>query len=402
MKRYILLITIIFQVFTVSASGRNDIKSEVSKAAEHYLKNYFFNGTFFFAKGNDEILRGAKGVYAIGEDQLKPDQIMPIASGTKPITAAGILRLQDQGKLNVQDKVAKYLDKKSDIWQDNEIPSWAEEISIHDLLTHTSGLTEYFMNMNIDPSLSHSDINRQIAQYAAKAELSSKPGKVHKYTNTNFVLLGLIIEKVSGKLLSDFFQEEFFTPLKMHNTHLAKLDEVIKMQKDSSYTPYPRGYFVVPTGVNDGPHFAPAKVDFIVVPYADGGIISNAKDLLNWHQSLHQGKILSKKSYKEMTTKHLLVENKQSPFKSYTGYGIFITEFNDKDIMYHHAGKAIGYRSESGYIPNRNFYYAILSNVMQIPVPQEMKDKVDLSKPENQLDIRYFEHAIIKSLVTNN
>eukprot|EP00919_Chromeraceae_sp_WS-2016_P072023 GHVR01170461.1.p1 GENE.GHVR01170461.1~~GHVR01170461.1.p1 ORF type:complete len:138 (+),score=13.32 GHVR01170461.1:903-1316(+) len=106
--------------------------------------------------------------------ELQPLKQMPIASATKTMTAAGIMRLQDKNLLDVQDTVAKHLSAKSGIWKDGKIPTWAEQVRIHNLLTHRSGLPEYFMAIELDVKKPRAEINKDIANFAADNELAFK------------------------------------------------------------------------------------------------------------------------------------------------------------------------------------------------------------------------------------
>lgn len=394
MKKYYLLILAI--IFNSSLSfADSTIRERVKASTADYLSKHFMNGSYMFVDEQGVIEKGAKGIHSILSNRaLEANQQMPIASATKTMTAAAILKLQERGKLTVQDTVAKHLDAKADIWKDNKIPDWANEVTIHNMLTHRSGLAEYFMGTEIDTSLPLRDINKQIANFAAGRGLSFKPGEKFDYNNTNYVLLGLILEVVSGENAGDFFEKEFFIPLGMKDTKLLGLAETLQHQKDPESMEIPSRYFVTPTGSE--PQFNLAKHPFTMTPFTDGGVASTTADLIIWHQALHSGKVLSEDSYKQMTTGYYDVPCKLG-VKSKIGYGLYITELENGDKLYHHAGNALAIRSESGCILNKNLCFAVLSNIMNY-VPKEMQDKVDMTKSENQLDIIYFTKHILKSL----
>ena len=102
------------------------IREKVKAATADYLSKHFMNGSYMFVDEQGIIEKGAKGIHSIlSKRALEADQQMPIASATKTMTAAAILKLQERGKLTVQDTVAKHLDAKTDIWKDNKIPDWA-------------------------------------------------------------------------------------------------------------------------------------------------------------------------------------------------------------------------------------------------------------------------------------
>lgn len=394
MKKYYLLIIAIF--FNTSLSfADSDIREKVKTATANYLAKHFMNGSYMFVDEQGVIEKGAKGVHSILSNRaLDASQQMPIASATKSMTAAAILKLQERGKLDVKDTVAKHLNARSDIWKDNKVPDWANEVTIHDMLIHRSGLAEYFMGAEIDTSLPLHEINKQIANFAADRGLSFKPGEKFDYNNTNYVLLGLILEVVSGENAGDFFEKEFFIPLGMKDTRLLSLAETLQHQKDPESMEIPSRYFVTPTGGE--PQFNLAKHPFTMTPFTDGGVASTTADLITWHQALHSGKVLSKDSYKQMTTGYYDVPCRIG-VNSKIGYGLYITELENGDKLYHHAGSALAIRSESGCVLNKNLCFAVLSNIMNY-VPKEMQDKVDMTKTENQLDIIYFTKHILKSL----
>lgn len=183
-----------------------DIQQRISEAEKEYISNRFVNAVFMFADDYKQLLTGAKGIFALNGEQLKANEMMPIASATKPITAAGILRLQEQKLLNVNDKIYKYIDLE--MWQ-GKVPDWAYKISIHNLLTHSSGIAEYFSFVKLDLNMTRKEARKKILQYVASKPLEVPIGKKFKYSNTNFVILGMIIEKVTKKDLCNFFKMNF-------------------------------------------------------------------------------------------------------------------------------------------------------------------------------------------------
>lgn len=395
MKKFSLLIAIFF-LNSVVAYAANPLSDKIETAIQEYISSRFFNATYMFSQGDDTIAMGAHGVRSIKTKvALTENELMPVASITKSMTAAGILKLQDKKLLNVQDTVGKYLTASSGIWEGGRVPAWANEVKIHNLLTHRSGIAEYFMQAKLDVTKNHVDINKDIANFAASKDLAFKPGSQFFYNNTNFVLLGLIIEQVSGKKLAEFFDEELFKPNLMKSTRLVSLEEAVNSQTDPNFSAMPTRYFVTPNGTMN-PVLNDAKSEFIMVPFADGGVISTNGDLIRWHKALHNGKVLSPESYKLMTTKHYEIPSKTGD-KTYMGYGLYISTIWDGSDVYYHAGSALAIRGESGYIPSHDFYYSVLSNTM-IYVPKDMEDKIDMKNPLNQIDIYFFVKAIFQAI----
>ncbi len=425
MRYYFIVLSICLLNISISFAT---LKEVIESTTKEYLSTRFLNATFLFASSNEKLVLGAKGVFSLDGEPLKPNQEMPIGASSKPIIAAAILKLQDKGLLTVNDKIAQHI-IDHEYWPKGVAPYFAQEITIHNLLTHTSGLSEYNKHVKTDFRMSQKEVNKNIIKYISSKSSSIK-AKINKYnySNSNFIILGMIIEKVSKQDLRSFLQEEFFKPLKMTSTFLATFQQAKDIQKNSGISNYPVRYYVQP---NDGkPKFVlinshfPFAPKFPLIPHADGGIVSNTFDLIKWQKALHQGQILSAKSYKLMTTKHYLIHSKrgnttsieilddptkkknatihlnQKLYKTYTGYGIFVAELDNQDVMFHHPGGSTGFgvRTEVGYIPSKDLYFAILSNVV-VQVPDEIKPTIDLSKVVNQLDISYFREAIINSVI---
>ncbi|MDC0864951.1 serine hydrolase [Rickettsiaceae bacterium] len=394
MKKYsLLIIAIICNSMLSYADG--EVRNKMRNASSEYIGSHFLNAAYMFCDDQGTIELGAKGYSSFEKKkQLEPLEQMPIASATKTMTAAAILKLRDKGLLDVNDTVAKYLGKDSGVWGEGEMPAWADKLTLHNLLTHRSGLPEYFMAAKLDVKKPHGQINKDIVRFAAEKELAFSPGEKHDYCNTNYVLLGMIVESLSGKSLGEFYTEEFFDPIGMKNTKLIALDEAVSYQTKPDDGTFPVRYFVTPTGGE--PKVNEAKSKFIMIPFADGGVASTTEDLILWNRALHNGRVLSDDSYKLMTTKRYELQDSMA-MKNYMGYGLYISELNNGDVMYHHAGNALAIRSESGCIPSKNLYFAVLSNVTNY-TPKEFEGKIDMSKPENQLDIFYFLQYVLGQL----
>ncbi|PCJ22928.1 MAG: penicillin-binding protein [Rickettsiales bacterium] len=392
-KYYSLFIAIILNVSLSYADSV--LRKNVNDATSEYLSTHFMNGVYMFCDENGLITQGAKGFYSLeNKKKLSTSQLMPIASATKTMTAASIMKLRDKGLLNMKDTVAKHLSAESGIWKEGKLADWASKITLHNLLTHRSGLPEYFMKVKVDLTKTHDEINKDILHFLASNELKFKPEAKYQYSNSNYVLLGLIIEQVSGQKLSEFMQQEIFTPLDMKDTKIPTLSEALEHQTTPESTIYPSRYFVTPTGKK--PMFNKAMSKYPMMPFSDGGVTSTTKDMTKWLKALHSGKVVSADSYKLMKTRHYEIKHRTG-VKNYMGYGMYIAELKNGDIAYHHPGNAVAIRSESGYIPAKNLYFTVLSNVMDY-IPPQMKGKIDKTKSVNQLDIRYFMQCIFNTI----
>lgn len=371
------------------------LKHDVIEAISAYQKDHTLNATYLFAHGENIITKSAHGEFSFEQHTLlKPNQQMPVASCTKPMTAVAILMLRDRGLLDVYDTIAKVLPAESGVWPAGKLPEWAYKITLHQLLTHTSGLAEYIPALTLDPKKTHQEINMDILKFAVEHPLVYTPGKEYSYCNTGFVILGLIIENLSKKTFAEFLRTEMFEPLGMKHTLAASTKIALEYQQGKLNHIYPVRYFAIPTGAK--PIFTVVKPHFFLSPFADGGVISDTYDLYKWNRGLHEGKLLSEESYKMMTTPYVSCPDK-SGMPTEQGYGLFISKMPNGQILYHHGGNAIAIRAEYGYVPASKFYFAILSNVM-VHVPDDMQGKVDFNLSANQIDILYFRNDILKML----
>lgn len=390
--KYLNRIFALLAIIVISSCGAPSFKEIASAKISEFLASHKeMSATYMIASGDDIISQGAMGYFdREAKTPLKLEQKMPIASGTKQMTAAMIMKLQERGLLTTQDTIGKFLGAESGWWPGNMPPAWANQISIHQLLTHTSGLPEYIPALKFDINLGAERIKHLIAEYAATTPLVNQPGEKYAYTNTGYFFLGLIIEKLTNQELALVFKNELFEPLAMSDTHMASFEEALQFQSDQ-LTDFPKRYFVLPTGAE--PQYHPAKVDFFLIPFSDGGVVSTVSDLIKWNRAFHGGKVVSEYSYKLMTTPHneghdnLLKNNVQ------TGYGVYIAELPSGELVYYHSGRAVAIRSEHGFIPSSSVYFAILSNTMAYK-PPEIAGKIDYTNIHNQFDISFFRSLI--------
>lgn len=399
LKTALLLLLAIFGSHTAISADK-----EVRQAIESFISSHNdLHAVYEFRKGAKHVVAsGAHGYFSLKEQiPLRASDELLIASGTKNIIAAAILKLEEKKLLKTSDTIADIFPEASSIWcvdnnKSSAFPQWANEVTIHHLLTHTSGIKEYVFNIKIDPTKPHEEINKQIIHFAAQHQLAFTPGEKYDYNNTGYVILGMIIEKLTQKNLALHLREEFFEPLGMHKTHMASLQEVVDYRK-GEIKHYPELYFA--HFVGDKFTLSRAETSFFFVPYADGGVISTAHDIATWHYNLHNGKVLGSTAYKKMIKPYIAAPELYMPNRHY-GYGIFINNPNSKDVVYYHSGKAAGVRSETGYIPSKKFSFAIISNVMPMLDAKQM-GKLDMKDARNQLDIYFFLDYVLNSINVN-
>lgn len=285
---------------------------------------------------------GASGMADIASGiALKPCHITRVGSTVKTFTAVSIFLLQEDGLLSINEPVSKYLTQEEIAGLKN-----ADHSTIRQLLQHSSGIYNYIQNLKFQTA-SLNDLTRawhadDLLDYARGQDAYFAPGENVLYSNTNYILLGMIIEKVTGRPFYDFFQERIFKPLGMNFTTFAATDPV----PDGII----RGYVDFYSNLNTINATNYSGWDYFT---ADGGLISNANDLTIFLTSLFNGQILLDSSLTEMMNWQEPKENASGGFKTYYGLGIFRidTEFGP---AYLHSGDAIGYFATMAFFPNQN------------------------------------------------
>ena len=259
-----------------------------------------------------------------------------IASLTKQFTGACVLLLQERGLLSVTDPVSKYISDLPPAWQ---------QITLHQLLTHTSGVPNYAEMPQVEATLNRTGASpRQLAMLAATEPLDFQPGTRLKYTNTGYLLLGMVIEKVSGLQYGDFLKRNIFVPLGMTDSGYDD-QSVILPQRASGYML--RGKTVV-------------NADFIdmSIPYAAGSIYSTIEDMLRWSEGLANGKVLSAQSKAAMFA---LYPNAVLQDQHY-GYGVVLAKRFGRELQYH-GGGVKGFESVIQRYPRDGVCIIVLENL---------------------------------------
>jgi CubicO group peptidase (beta-lactamase class C family) len=314
--------------------------SKIDKILTFHTERETFTGTVLVAR-NGEILLSQGYGWADRDNQVPntPQTRYRLGSITKQFTAVAILILRAQGLLNVQEYICPYLPECPDAWQ---------EITIHHLLTHTSGipdLTDFpdFKTFKATPTTPV----QTIARFQDKP-LDFQPGEKWNYSNSGYVLLGYIIEQVSGQSYETFLQQHIFDPLQMTSTGY-----------DHNNGSLATGY----TGV-DSHWETPAYID-MTLPYAAGGLYSTVADLYLWDQALYTGQLVQQQSLDLMFSSHA-----QTTFTGLGyGYGWFVGQMNNH-LAVSHGGGIDGFVTEIRRYMDDRVTIIILSNRQTTNIPQ--------------------------------
>lgn len=291
-------------------------------------------GTILIAKDGKPIVSKGYGMANIEFDAPNnPQTVFRLASVSKQFTAAAIMILQERGKLNTSDLACKYLTECPTAWQ---------PITIRHLLTMTHGIPN-ITALEIGGLRSLPIPMDQWYETTSKKPLEYTPGEKFKYLNAGYTVLGLIIERVSGKSYGEFMQENIFTPLGMKRTGYEVPLRIIKNRAI--------GYKQL-----QGDPIANVPYREIIRMYSAGGIYSTTEDLLLWDQVLYTDKLLSKKSIDEMFTPF----REMVPGRGYA-YGWWSSQqFGRRRLA--HGGNATGFITYFARYPEDRVTVIVLSN----------------------------------------
>ena len=339
-KRLTSKISLLTAVFAVSAAAAFaqgsapsvDVGAKVDEYMNARLDAKGYGGAVLVMKDGKPVAAKGYGLAdADAKTPIKPDTKFRIGSVTKQFTASLILMLQEDGKLNVQDPVCKYLDACPAAWQ---------PVTLHHLLSMTSGITSITSLPNWRTEQRFKDLTpvEAIAQVSS-LPLKAKPGEVYEYSNTNYIALGHIIEKVSGKTYEQVLNERIIKPLGLKNTGLdGKSKQLPNAALGNTFR----------NGGN-----ARAESSSIITPFSAGSMYSTTEDLYAWQTALLNGRVFKNKA----TLDAMLTPNKNN-----YGYGFIVVTDSKGRKRVTHGGGIEGFLSDAVYFPEEKLFIAALTN----------------------------------------
>lgn len=327
-KISIILMSLFAQFSTVAFSN-----SETEKELKDYLHGinaYGFSGQVLIAENGIILLNQAYG-FADREGKIPNslNTVFNVASFTKQFTATAILRLEADGKLKTTDTINKYLEN---------VPADKSAITIHQLLTHTSGLSRGQDGKN--NSTNRDEVVRKILELP----LAAKVGEKFIYSNNAYHLLAAIIEKVSGKTYSQYIRENLFKPAGMTNSGFYQ---------DANWKAN-----LIPQTYNEWTKL-PAFTEWNKVwNYGAGAVVSNTTDLFKWFKALSGNKILPKDETEKLFQKYTESFDENTSY----GYGWYLEKLKNGKTLIFHGGDTPGYHSEFRWYRDDNRIIIILTN----------------------------------------
>lgn len=293
--------------------------------------------TALVVRDGEVVFRAAAGLANIELGvPMRPDHVLRIGSITKQFTAAAILMLQDKGKLSVNDDIRQHLP---------DFNTQGERITIAHLLAHTSGV----FNFTDIPGYWRGDLIRTDVSVDEMIELFADqpprfaPGSDFSYSNSGYVLLGAIIERVSGKSYEEFMRLEIFEPLGLVDTQYGGL-QIVPRRASGYERVGGRYYNALPISMTH--------------PYAAGALLSTVDDLARWNAALFGGELLGEESLRAMTTAATLEDGSVTEY----GYGLYVRERDGLRVI-SHSGGIHGFATSAIYLPDQRVYAVVLSNL---------------------------------------
>ncbi|WP_339611489.1 serine hydrolase domain-containing protein, partial [uncultured Planktosalinus sp.] len=250
--------------------------------------------TVLIAQDDKVIYRKAFGMANLELNvPMNPEHVLELASITKQFTSVAILMLMEQGKLSLEDPLSKYIE---------DYPK-GKEVTIHHLLNHTSGIKSY-TDIPSFRQMARTDMTPiEIINKFKDLPMDFEPGERYAYNNSAYILLGYIIEEVSGMSYEDYIQKNIFDKLGMKNSYYGSQSRII-LNRASGYQP-------------SGESYENAEYLSMTLPYAAGSLMSTVDDMLLWSKAIHRNTLISERSKQLAFTNYTLNNGKNINY----GYG---------------------------------------------------------------------------------
>jgi CubicO group peptidase (beta-lactamase class C family) len=266
---------------------------------------------------------------------IQPEMVFEIASNTKQFTAVAIMQLVEQSKINLQDPIEKYLP---------DYPTQGYKITIENLLTNTSGIKDFGVMEQLNPTIWRVDHKpADFIEFFKNEKMDFAPGAQYNYSNSGFFLLGYIIEKISGMTYEQYLEKNIFEPAGMTNSGFNSYNKIVKNRV--------KGYSKGENGYENGEYVSPT------IFYSAGGLLSTVDDFYKYYQALNSYKLLTEESLNKTRTSFKLVDGKETGY----GYGIQVRELDGYNTIAH-AGGGVGFYTIHWYFPDEDVHFIIFTN----------------------------------------
>ncbi|MGH9873095.1 MAG: serine hydrolase [Pyrinomonadaceae bacterium] len=318
------------------ATSDKDLTTAINEALEKTFKPDEPGAAVIVVKDGKVVFRKGYGLANVELGvPVEPDMVFRLGSVTKQFTAVAILMLAEQNKLSLDDDITKFLP---------DYPTKGQKITIEQLLTHTSGIKNY-TSLPEWLSLWRKDMTvKEIIDLFKDQPMDFAPGERWSYSNSGYILLGAIIEKVSGQTYQEFIEKNIFTPLGMKHSYYDNTARLIPRRVT--------GYSKVPDGFRNAAYLSMSQ------PFAAGSLMSSVDDLALWDAALYTEKLVKQQSLKRAWTPRLLNNGKSAHY----GYGWSMSSYEGRAII-EHGGGINGFATYALRVPDDRAFVAILTNL---------------------------------------
>lgn len=292
------------------------------------------------------VWTGAGGVGNLeNQTPMRASDRLDVASATKPMVSAIVLQLMQEGQLSLDDSLSQWLPEVSSRIENRET------ITLRNLLNHTSGIPEYLgeYNQALKDNPTQSGSPQEFLKYIDGKPANFKPGDDFRYTNTNYVLLGLVVEAVTGESLASQLRERIFEPLGMNDSFYAP-QEAVPGGFEPGYTT-----FFSTDGIPEVSPLSPTARGF-----GDGAVVATAADLSRFIQALVKGELLAPTTFEQMVQDRYPGSDPLAFFNY--GFGLQQIKLTEDIELWGHTGGVQGSATQMFYSPNQQFTIVTLNN----------------------------------------
>ena len=355
MKVKLLFIFTIICLFAFCSCGpERSIENKIQKVLDKGIREYNVRGVSAAVIFPDhKIWRGVSGI-SHNTVAIKPDMLFAIGSITKTFVAALALKLVEEGILSLDDPLSKWLPS---------YPHIDSTITIRQLLNHTSGIYMFWSNQKIWDDLKKDRTKiwtpEEVLRYIKDPYFP--PGEGYRYSNTNYLLMAMIIEKITNSSLSTEFRKQFWQPLAIENAYLSIQEKI----------PENQAHVFGDNFNNDGSNrdltFLP-RASHESITFGSAGLFMTAEDLARWCFALFEGQILNQQSMNEMLD---MSKNSYG-----LGVGCFGKSMGYGEKIIGHSGANIGTSAYMVYLPEHHFSVVVMINGFKHDCSEEITRKV--------------------------
>ena len=318
----------------ISTGIAQTLESKIDNLLEESYKQDGPGAVALVAKDGNVIYRKAFGNanLELGVPMI-PENIFELGSITKQFTSVSILMLLEQGKLKLDDEITKFLP---------DYPTHGKTITVHHLLTHTSGIKSY-TSMEGIRDIARKELSPiELIDFFKNEDMDFEPGEEYRYNNSGYIILGYIIEKLSDQSYAEFVAENIFEKIGMNASTYGSMTKIIKNRA---------------SGYQDNDGYVNANFLDLSIPYAAGSLMSNVDDMLKWQQAIKKNVIIKQETIDLAFTNYTLNNGEAINY----GYGWGLNDLNGVPSI-EHGGGIFGFTTQGVYVPSEDLYVIVLTN----------------------------------------